>query len=263
VIFFLAFIFKPEKLNVLIKNEKQPVIELARSTGFFPTRKNLPFMHSKYNASQIKSQTESKQINLFSFQTGVYSKVIASLEFTKHENTLGLLIEDLCNGGESMITQLNLGILVGVGRQRQNEVCMSLKKLGLLDWYLSPTGINVYFLPPIYQNVKILKILRTYLPCLKRSIDKLISRLLTKLSTHEATPIKNKLKLSLSYRKFIKIRELLKGIKETGDIVKETAEVKKQNIPKFTPEEIEKVKKLSESAPKDSVWAKFYATLGF
>jgi len=218
-------------------------------------------MRQKVNIFSSKSQTNNKQISLFSFQAGVYSEVIASLAFKPEERTLGLLIEDFCYGGEAMITQLNLGGLVGVGRQRQNEICMILKKLGLLDWYLGPNGTNVYFLPPIYCNVKILRILRSLLPRLKRSIGILISRLSTGLSTTEATPIKIEVNSLSSKRIFKTGREVLKEEdilkNEEREKVEATAERKKQNLSNLTQEAIEKLK----NAPKDSVWARFYATL--
>jgi hypothetical protein len=222
-------------------------------------------MCPKVNISSSDSQVVNKQISLYSFQAGVCSEVIASLAFSTHEKTLGLLIEDLCHGAESMITQEQIGNLVGIGRQRQNEVCISLRKLGLLDWHLGPTGINVYSLPPIYKNIKVLKILRSLLPRLKRSMDKLITSLSTKLSTHEATPIKIEVNSLSSCRIFKTGREVLKEEEiqksEKGENVNATAE-KKQDLSKLTPKDIEKLKKLSACAPKDSVWAKFYAKLG-
>jgi hypothetical protein len=218
-------------------------------------------MRSKYNASPTKSQTESKQISIYSLQQSATTSVMCSLANSPIEKGLALLAEDLLFGNETQIAQINLGEMAGVGRQCMNESLAVLKDLGLLTWRRVRYGANIYTLPPIYSDPKFLKLLGKLLPRFKRICDKLLARtksMDSKLSTSQATP-SNIEDVSLSSPRVIcNITELLGKDKETGDIVKEPAEEKKPNL---TADEKERLRILKAKAPKGSAWEAFYLTL--
>jgi hypothetical protein len=97
-------------------------------------------------------------------------------------------------------------------------------------------------------------------------MDKLISRLSTKLSTHEATPIKNKTALSYHNPNLIKkppLNPLRNSRQEEGGGNLKPGEEEKNEI-RVPLEQLdtERLKILKEGAPKGSIWAKFYEKLG-
>lgn len=148
---------------------------------------------------------------------------MCSLANTPIEKAWALLVEDLLHGGETQISQVNLGGLAGIGRPWMNEQLALLKELGLLNWRRVRFGANVYRLPPCYSDPKFLKLLGKSLPCFKRLCDKLKERFQSsnpEFSTTETTPIRIRSKLSLSLVALLRNNKILSKIRKTYDIVK-------------------------------------------
>lgn len=205
----------------------------------------MKYTNTASNLSQTNLQKESKQISLYALETSTFRSVIFSYANTYIEKGLSLLVEDLTFGVESQISQENLGGLVGVGRQHMNEGLGILKDLGFLAWKRKRFGANVYSLTSVWSNPRFLKLIGQILPSLKR----ICKKLLEDLSTFQATPSKIEDVSLSSYRKLYKIKELLGGIKETGDIVNRTADEKRREIE----EKREDPTKTGEFLQEDSV----------